>query len=318
MKDYVKRILKGDVRAAARLMRDLDDDIPEAYETLKKLYPHTGRAHIIGITGAPGVGKSTLVDQLITRMRAKNKTIGVIAVDPTSPFSGGALLGDRIRMQRHSTDDGVFIRSMATRGQFGGLTKSTAAVTDVMDAMGKDYIILETVGVGQDEVDIVHAAHSTVVLVAPSMGDEVQTIKAGILEIAHIFVVNKADKEGAHKAAAELKMLVEMDRERRPEGAWEPPILLTEADKGKGVDEVMNTLERHWEYLQKDGARILRERQKERIRKELEDLLKTKLMNRIVEIIQKKEGSINELLEKMVNKETDPYTAAEKLVANIK
>ncbi|MEE9420963.1 MAG: methylmalonyl Co-A mutase-associated GTPase MeaB, partial [Desulfatiglandaceae bacterium] len=179
----VEKVISGDVRTEARLIRDIDDGIPEVRQALKELYSHTGRALVIGITGAPGVGKSTLVDQMLSRLRRRNKTVGVLAVDPTSPFSGGAILGDRVRMQRHSMDEGVFIRSLATRGHFGGLTQSTRSAIDVLDAMGKDYIIVETVGVGQDEIDIVKSAHTTVIVVIPGMGDDIQAIKAGILEI---------------------------------------------------------------------------------------------------------------------------------------
>lgn len=182
-----EKITSEDIRAVARLIRDIDDKVPEAREVLKDLYPSTGRAYVVGITGAPGVGKSTLVDQMITYLRKAGKTVGVLAVDPTSPFTGGAILGDRIRMQRHSMDEGVFIRSMATRGYFGGLTQSTRSAIDVLDAMGKDYIIVETVGVGQDEVDIAQSAHTTIIILIPGMGDDIQTLKAGILEVGDIF-----------------------------------------------------------------------------------------------------------------------------------
>ena len=197
--DVIELIRQGDIRATARLMRDLDEGEPQAREVLKELYKHTGRAHIVGITGSPGVGKSTLTDRLIQHLRQQGKTVGVVAVDPTSPFSGGAILGDRIRMQRHATDEGVFIRSLATRGHFGGLTVSARAIIHVLDAMGKDFILVETVGVGQDEVEIAGAAHTTIVVTVPGMGDDIQAIKAGILEIGDIFVINKADREGADR-----------------------------------------------------------------------------------------------------------------------
>src|SRR5512142_2998460 len=200
----VEQILRGEVRAAARLMRELDDGVASARETLKHLYRHSGRAHIIGLTGSPGAGKSTLTDRLIQNLRQAGKTVGVVAVDPTSPFSGGAILGDRIRMQRHATDDGVFIRSLATRGHFGGLTASARAVITVLDAMGKDYILVETVGVGQDEVEIAATAYTTVVVTVPGLGDDIQAIKAGILEVADILVVNKADREGASRTYQDL------------------------------------------------------------------------------------------------------------------
>ncbi|MDD2897807.1 MAG: methylmalonyl Co-A mutase-associated GTPase MeaB, partial [Desulfuromonadaceae bacterium] len=198
-----EQVLNGNIRAAARLMRDIDDGRPQAVDELKHLYPHTGNAFIIGITGPPGAGKSTLVDQLTASFRSKGKKVGVVAIDPTSPFTGGAILGDRIRMNRHSCDDGVFIRSLATRGALGGLSRSTSDVALVMDALGMEIVIIETVGVGQDEVDIVKEAHTTCVVMVPGLGDDIQAIKAGILEIGDIFVVNKSDREGADRTARE-------------------------------------------------------------------------------------------------------------------
>jgi LAO/AO transport system kinase len=227
MKKTAERILAGDTLAAARLMRDIDDRMPEATEVLKELYPKTGRAYIIGVTGAPGSGKSTLVDRMVEVFRKEGKSVGVVAVDPTSPFTGGAILGDRVRMQRHATDDGVFIRSLATRGCLGGLTRSTQDIVNVMDAMAKDIIIVETVGVGQDEVDIVNLAHTSVVVLVPGMGDEIQAIKAGIIEIGDIFIINKCDRDGTDKTEYELRMVLEMGKKR--EDGWEPPIFRTEA-----------------------------------------------------------------------------------------
>jgi len=216
-----KDILSGDIQAAARLMRDLDDEIPSAHRTLKTLYRHTGRAYLLGITGAPGSGKSTLVDCLTGHLRQEGKTVGIVAIDPTSPFSGGAILGDRIRMQKHTLDDGVFIRSLATRGHLGGLSKSTLDIVNVMDAMGKDVVIIETVGVGQDEVEIVKVVHTNLVLVVPGLGDDIQALKAGILEIADIFVVNKYDREGADRTKQELETMVSMNT--YGEGSGCPP-----------------------------------------------------------------------------------------------
>lgn len=309
----VERILQGDVRTAARLMRELDDGIQRAFEIIKSLYSHTGHAYIVGFTGAPGVGKSTLVDQVISYLRSRNKTVGVIAVDPTSPFSGGALLGDRIRMQRHGTDEGVFIRSLATRGHFGGLSRSTAAIATVMDAMGKDVIIIETVGVGQDEVDIAEAAHTTVVMVAPAMGDDIQAIKAGILEIANIFVVNKADLQGAARTAADLRMMLEMGRDSRPPDAWEAPILLTEASRNVGVDKVMEALEQHRQYLMKNNGVAAQSHERTRIRRQLQDILKNRFMERLQGAFEKN-NFFNDVIEQIIQKKLDPYSAAEKII----
>jgi LAO/AO transport system kinase len=225
----VERVLGGDVRAAARLMREVDDRSPAARAALKALHPHTGRGYIVGITGNPGAGKSTVVDGLIAHYRARGERVGVVAVDPTSPFSGGAILGDRIRMQRHATDDGVFIRSLATRGHLGGLSRSTFDVVAVLDAMGYQRILVETVGVGQDEVDVMKAAHTSVVVTVPGLGDDIQAIKAGILEIADVLVVNKADREGADRTERDLMHMLDLraDGERK-----EVEILRTIANRG--------------------------------------------------------------------------------------
>src|SRR5919201_207666 len=232
------RVLAGDIRAASRLMRGIEDGDPSATRVLQALFPSTGRAWVVGITGSPGSGKSTLTDKLIAHYRAAGKRVGVIAVDPSSPFTGGAILGDRIRMQEHATDPGVFIRSLATRGNLGGLSRATGDCIRVMDAMGREVILVETVGVGQDEIDIAQTAHTTVVVVVPGMGDDIQAIKAGILEVADIFVVNKADLDGADRAVRELRAMLELRHAVRPHEArrrsrneektpseWQPPIL---------------------------------------------------------------------------------------------
>jgi len=248
-----ERILSGDVRACARLMRLLDDEHPLGVAELSKLYPRTGQGYIIGITGSPGTGKSTLTSQLIGKFRELGKKVGVIAIDPTSPFSGGAILGDRIRMQEHEGDPGVFIRSVATRGNLGGLSRSTRRLITVLDAMGYEIILVETVGVGQDEVDIVGTAHTSIVVLVPGMGDEIQAIKAGILEIADIFVINKADREGADRTEKELRMLLELEGAGK-RGGFRPPIVRTVAIQGKGLEDLMSAIEAHRRWLEERGG----------------------------------------------------------------
>ncbi len=300
-------ILRGDVRASARLMRDIDDEIPSAREELKELFPRTGRAHILGVTGSPGTGKSTLVDHLIQAIRERDQTVGVVAVDPTSPFTGGAILGDRVRMQRHSTDEGVFIRSLATRGHLGGLSRSTHDIVDVMDAMGKDIVLVETVGVGQDEVEVIRLAHTNIVLLIPGMGDEIQAIKAGILEVGDIFVVNKADREGADKTVRELEIMLEMNT--YPQGAWRPVVVKTEAIHHRGILELMEHIDRHRAHL---GKALWEKRQGERIQRKFMEILRDCLFQEAVERIQG-EGRWEPLMEDLAERRVDPYSAMEKV-----
>jgi LAO/AO transport system kinase len=305
-----KRILDGDIRAASRLMRDIDDRIPSALESLKELYPKTGRAYIIGITGPPGSGKSTLVDKMVEMFRKEGKTVGIVAVDPTSPFSGGAILGDRIRMQRHATDEGVFIRSLATRGCLGGLTRSTQDIINVMDAMGKDIILVETVGVGQDEVEIVHTAHTSIVVLVPGLGDDIQAIKAGIIEIGDLFVINKCDREGAEKMERDLRMVLEMGRRR--EDGWEPLIFRTEAILGKGIFELVYGIVRHKQALEQNNA--LEKKLRERTKTTFLEILGSEVMAHFVESIEK-EGKWEKIVDDLMNRRTDPYSLAERIMA---
>jgi LAO/AO transport system kinase len=312
IKDMAERILAGEVRAAARLMRELDDGRPQAREVLKYLYPHSGRAHIIGVTGSPGVGKSTLTDRLIQHLRAAGQTVGVVAVDPTSPFSGGAILGDRIRMQRHATDDGVFIRSLATRGHFGGLTASARAVVAVLDTMGKDVILVETVGVGQDEVEIAGAADTTLVVTVPGLGDDIQALKAGLLEVADLLVVNKADREGAERTYQDLLLMLDMRSAQAP-GAWLPKVFMTQAKDDQGVAELLAGVREHREFLRQDGGQALRAARTERVRQEFLELLKEGVFSHLVQQLNR-DGRLEAILEDILAQKTDPYSASEDFI----
>lgn len=307
-----EEVLQGNIKATARLIRDVEDELPSAIEELKALYPYTGRSYIIGITGSPGSGKSTLIDMLIDVFRKRGKTIGVIAIDPSSPFSGGAILGDRIRMQRHATDGGVFIRSLATRGWRGGLSRATANIINIMDAMGKDIILIETVGAGQAEVDIINFTHTTMVMLVPGMGDWVQTLKAGILEIADIFVINKADKKGADELKAELEAMLQMSA-YSPQ-AWKPKIFLTEAVNNKGIDELVEGIYQHKEFLIATGGHDTH--LKERARLELIEVLKSSLMDHVFQIVNKN-NYLEKLIDDLVNKRTDPYSAASDIIKKL-
>jgi len=291
-------------------MRDLDDQLPGAVDELKELYPHTGRAFVLGITGNPGSGKSTLVDCLIRSYRDAGRRVGVVAIDPSSPFTGGAILGDRIRMQRHATDDGVFIRSLATRGHLGGLSRSTQDIIAVMDAMGHDVIIVETVGVGQDEVDVVSTAHTSVVVVVPGLGDEIQAIKAGILEIADILVVNKADREGADRTVADLSMMLDL----RGAAAKRVRILKAVAVKEQGIGELVEAVSEHRAEL--DHETEGRRRALERAETRLKDLLRSLALDRALARVEAGEG-LAALVQRIAERKIDPYSAAEKILAEL-
>ena len=298
------RVLQGDVRAAARLMRLIDDAQPAAEPELRALFPSTGRAQLIGITGNPGSGKSTLVDRLIAHIRGLGKTVGVVAVDPTSPFTGGAILGDRIRMQDHALDPGVFIRSLATRGQLGGLSRATSDCVRVLDAMGKDVVIVETVGVGQDEVEICRLAHTTVVVVVPGLGDDIQAIKAGILEVADLFCVNKADREGADRTVRDLRQMLELSTQER-----EMAIVKCVATQGEGTAELWKAIEDHYRFL-KNGPGLL-QRETQRARYELIEILRDRLLRAAVERLSAQGAHLDELALRIARRDLDPYSVAE-------
>ena len=305
----IDKILEGDVRAAARLMRDIEDGAPAAIKELESIYLHTGKAHVVGVTGAQGVGKSTLVDALISVFRGENITVGVIAIDPTSPFTGGALLGDRVRMQKHSLDRGVFIRSLATRGWSGGLSRATTSMIHIMDAMGKDIILVETVGAGQTEVDVTKVADTSIVILTPGLGDEIQMMKAGLMEAADIFVINKADKEGVDNLQHQLKVMLEMKpylpNERKPS------IVLTEAVHSKGAGELAKAILSHREFLISSGG--LERRRKQRVKLELMEAVESSLKNRIHQQMDKGDY-LERLVDDLVQRKTNPYSAAMEII----
>ena len=308
MKDATK-ILKGDVGATADLMRGVEDERSDALERLGLLFPSTGRAHVIGLTGPPGVGKSTLIDGLISAFRKKDMTVGVVAVDPTSPFTGGAVLGDRVRMQDHIVDNGVFIRSMATRGWRGGLSKSTISMIHILDAMGKDVVLVETVGVGQSEIEITKICDSSVLVLSPDSGDQIQVIKAGILEAADLFVVNKADKAGAEGVVARVEFMLGM-RERKPD-SWRPSIVLCTAIEKKGADELADELIKHKAYLDASGE--LEKRKKVSAKEELLTNVESYVSDFCAQEFAE-EGHLEELVNKIALRKMDPHSAAMKII----
>jgi LAO/AO transport system kinase len=331
MHPLAQRVLDGDLRGAARVMRLIDDRAAGHVEILKDLFPHCGRAQLIGVTGTPGAGKSTLCDRLIDYYRKQGKKVGVVCVDPTSPFTGGAILGDRIRMQRHFLDDNVFIRSVATRGALGGLSRSATDVARVLDAYGCDVVLIETVGVGQDELDVTRTAHTTLVVVPPGGGDDVQANKAGILEIADVFVVNKADREGADAQVRHLESMIALGREikagsiKRPQshvihgampepiaaaddGSWTPPVLKTISAKGEGVPALCDAIEQHRVWLDTDQG-------KERRARQAHDQLLAQFRDTLIEEALDTLGAqIDQMAADVGDKKLDPYSASEALI----
>ena len=304
----VERARAGEARAVARLISLVEDESPLLREVMAALAPHTGHAQVIGITGSPGVGKSTSTSALVTELRRAGKRVGVLAVDPSSPFSGGALLGDRVRMQDHALDRDVYIRSMASRGHLGGLAWSTPQALRVLDAAGCDVVLVETVGVGQSEVEIAGMADTTIVLLAPGMGDGIQAAKAGILEIGDLYVVNKADRDGADQVRRDLRSMLALAE--RPEGAWKPPIVKTVAHRGEGLDELAAEIDRHRAWLESSGE--LERRRRRRARDEIEAIAVTALRRRWGDVHGRSE--LDDLAAAVVAGATDPYAAADELL----
>ncbi len=308
IEDWVDRIRAGEVRALARAISVIEDNRPEAAQLLKALFPFSGKARVIGLTGAPGAGKSTLVDQLAREYRKLERTVGIIAVDPTSPYTGGAILGDRIRMQAHHADSGIFIRSMATRGNLGGLARATTDVATALDASGKDVVLIETVGVGQDEIDIVRLADVTIVILVPGMGDDVQTIKAGIMEIADIFVINKSDREGAERVEREIRSMQSLAMRG---DQWTPPIVKTVATEGKGIPELAAAIGNYEQFLQKQD--LLLKKKTANWRERLTEMLRESLLERLLNE-KMKEGDLSRLAADIAEHRRDPYSLVEEIV----
>jgi len=310
MKELVKKVIEGDTKAIARFITLVEDRDKDALNVMGQIHEHTGNAHIIGITGTMGVGKSTIIGKLAKEFVGRGKKVGIIGIDPSSHFSGGALLGDRIRMQDIILNKNVFIRSMGTRGMLGGLTGAIYDVVKILDASGKDVIMVETVGVGQSEIDIVKTADTIVVVTIPTLGDSIQTLKAGITEIADIFVVNKSDMPNADATVMEIQNMIEMNKN----GAWKTPVIKTIASDNEGVGELLRKIEEHKEYLIKNKK--LEERRKERYETELVEIIKRRLMAFIIDE-PKLRGKMGSLIEKILRKEVDPYTAADEILGTV-
>ncbi len=311
MSDIASKVLKGDPRSIARLITLAENNDPVATNAMKDIHHHTGDAHVIGITGVMGSGKSTLIFELTRKYRKKGLKVGIIAIDPTSPFSGGALLGDRVRMMELATDDGVFIRSMGTRGMLGGLTSAVYDVVEILDASGKDVVLVETVGVGQAEVDVIKIADTTLVVLVPGLGDSIQTIKAGIMEIADIYVVNKADRSGVEQAVAELESLIDISCSGKDRKI---PVLTTVAKENKGIVELVKEIEDHEKYLKK--TKMFDVQRRKRYEAELIEIIRKRLMNFIFDESTFK-GKVESLIDQISNKEVDPYTAANEILGKI-
>jgi len=309
LEQWAQRVCAGDVRALSRAITAIENHTPEAEELLRLLFPRTGKAYLTGITGAPGTGKSTLVDRLSAQYRARQEQVGVIAVDPTSPYSGGAILGDRIRMQGHAGDTGVFIRSMATRGFLGGLARATAEVALLLDAAGKHHVLIETVGVGQDEVDIVRLADCVVVLLVPGLGDDIQNMKAGLMEIGDIFVLNKSDREGADRLEQQLHAMLSL---AMPRDGWHPPVVRAVASENKGLDVLAETIAKFRRHFESSGER--QRKHVEHWKQRLIELLESRLLQRALGGASG-EARLNELAREVAGRKRDPFSAVNEILS---
>lgn len=305
--DIADRLLAGEVAAGARAIRWLDDRDPRGAQVLAAIYPHTGRAQLVGVTGPPGAGKSTLTDTLVTEWRKRGQRVAVIAVDPSSPFTGGAILGDRVRMSRHALDPGVFIRSLGTRGQAGGLSRSTHDACLVFDAMGYDIVLVETVGVGQDEIDVVNLAHTTVIVAVPGLGDEIQAVKAGLMEAGDIFVVNKADRDGYDATHRQMELMLHLRAQTVTDQRWDVPVLRAVAARGEGADAIADAIATHRDFLQEHGDFTARSRL--RAREQVFSLVRDALASRAMALCGET------ILDQVETRQLDPYAAAEQIVA---
>lgn len=309
VEEVVSGVLEGDRRATARAISMVEDGADDLPELIEGLFPKTGNAYSVGLTGSPGVGKSSLAAELVKEVRSRDRSVAVLAIDPTSPFTGGALLGDRLRMQTHATDPEVFIRSMATRGHLGGLALAAPEAVRVLDASGADIILIETVGVGQAEVEVATAADTTLVVVAPGWGDAVQASKAGILEIADVFVVNKADRDGASEAARDLEIMLKMGQELE----WVPPVIRTSTVNDEGIDELWEAIESHRKHLEASGE--LDRRRRARLLREVEEMVSVRLRDRAASMLE--QGALEKLADDLVARRVDPYRAADILVGEV-